>query len=49
MKDGLDGTDMKKKKKKKKKGKDFMHWKVSPDVLPGSARLAHVLDRWLND
>ena len=26
-----------------------MHWNVAPDALPGSARLVHVLDRWLNN
>ena len=26
-----------------------MHWNVAPNALPGSARLVHVLDRWLNN
>ena len=36
----LDRTGMK---------RNFMHWNVTPDALPGSKRLVHVLDRWLNN
>ena len=32
-----------------KNGKNFMHWNVALDALPGSKRLVHVLDCWLND
>ena len=42
MEDGLDRTG---KKKTDKNGKNFMHWNVAPDALPGSARLVCVLDR----
>ena len=39
MKDGLDRTGN---EKYKKNGKNFMHWNVALDALPGSARLVHV-------
>ena len=34
VKDGLDRTGM---KKTDKNSKNFMHWNVAPDALPGSA------------
>ena len=46
MKDGLDRTG---KKNRLKNGKNFIHWNVPPDALPGSATFVCVLDRWLND
>ena len=45
VKDSLDRTGM----KKQIKQQQFTHLNVAPDALPGSARLVHVLDHWLND
>ena len=46
VKDGLDRTGM---KKIEKNSKNFMHWNVTLDALPGSAKLVCVLDCWLNN
>ena len=45
VKDRLDRTDM----NKDKNGKTFTRWNVASGTLPGSKRIVHVLDHWLNN